>query len=79
MLVYLKGIRKSDLKNITDFLYDREAFVSQQDLNAFLEAAQDLKLKGLQHAKDNIHTDEQNKINVTDTRFIQGLSESARK
>ena len=37
MLVYLKGIRKAQLQNITDFLYNGEAFISQDELKLFLE------------------------------------------
>merc|ERR1719481_596322 len=53
MLVYLKGISKSELENITNFLYDGETFVSQNQLSAFLETAQELKVKGLQTIEEN--------------------------
>ena len=57
MLIYLKGIAILELENITNFLYDGEAFVSQHDLTAFLETAQELKLKGLQSVEENIARD----------------------
>jgi len=46
MLVYLKGILKSELENIIDFIYNGETFVTQQELNSFLVTAQELKVKG---------------------------------
>merc|ERR1712142_177149 len=61
MLVYLKGVRRSELENITNFLYNGETSVAQNDLNAFLETAQELKLKGLQNediSKDNNNSSE---------------------
>ena len=35
MLVYLKGIRKTNLENITNFLYNGETLITQNDLNDF--------------------------------------------
>ena len=53
MLIYLKGVSKIDIENIADFLYDDEALVSQEQLNSFLETAQELKIKGLQNIEDD--------------------------
>ena len=53
MLVYLKGIGKTDLENITNFLYNGETLVTQNELNAFLKTAQELKVKGLQSIEDD--------------------------
>ena len=35
MLVYLKGISRTDLENVTNFLYNGETLVSHQESNAF--------------------------------------------
>merc|ERR1719309_1588569 len=56
MLVYLKGILKSELENIIDFLYNGETFVTQEELNSFLITAQELKVKGLQTVDDETNT-----------------------
>ena len=56
MLVYLKGIAKSELENIIDFLYNGETFVTQEELNSFLVTAQELKVKGLQTVDDETKT-----------------------
>jgi len=53
MFVYLKGITRTDLENITNFLYNGEAFVSQQELPTFLEITQELKVKGLKNVEDS--------------------------
>merc|ERR1719186_1368748 len=39
--IYLKGIER-----VVDFLYNGEAFIAQEDLNKFLEAAKELQIKG---------------------------------
>merc|ERR1719309_1440442 len=56
MLVYLKGVLKSELENIIDFLYNGETFVTQEALNSFLVTAQELKVKGLQTVVDETNT-----------------------
>jgi len=53
MLVYLKGISKTDLENVTNFLYNGETLVTQEELNAFLQTAQELKVTGLQIVEDD--------------------------
>jgi len=53
MLIYLKGISQTEIENIADFLYDGETLVTQHELNAFLETAQELKIKGLQSFEDD--------------------------
>merc|ERR1719186_2111495 len=46
--IYLKGIKKAELECVLDFLYNGEAYIAQEELNKFLEIAQDLNVKGLQ-------------------------------
>merc|ERR1712142_197247 len=52
MLIYLRGIGRKELENITDFLYNGETFVTQEELRSFLEIAQELKVKGLQSSEE---------------------------
>ena len=47
LLIYLKGISSIHLELVTEFLYNGEAFVGQEDLQKFLETAQELQIKGL--------------------------------
>ena len=46
-LVFMRGVRSEDLVAILDFLYFGEANVLRDNLESFLAAAEDLKLKGL--------------------------------
>ena len=47
MLIYLKGIRNAEVECITDFLYNREVFIPQEDLKQFLEIGKELQVEGL--------------------------------
>ena len=47
MLIYLKGISSAELEPLTDFLYNGEAFITQEYLKTFLETARELQIKGL--------------------------------
>jgi len=46
-LLYLKGIKSSELENIIDFIYIGQTQVGQKDLEKFMQAANELKIKGL--------------------------------
>ena len=52
-LLYLKGIRYSDLVSILNFMYHGEVNVAQDELNSFLAAAEELNVKGLTTSNDN--------------------------
>jgi hypothetical protein len=46
-LLYLKGVRFSDLQSVLNFMYHGEVNVAQDELNSFLMVAEDLRIKGL--------------------------------
>ena len=46
-LLYLKGVRFTDLQYVLNFMYNGEVNVAQDELNSFLAVAEDLKVKGL--------------------------------
>ena len=46
LLIYMRGMKFEDLVAIIDFLYCGEANVYQENLDAFLALAEELKLKG---------------------------------
>jgi len=50
-LLYLKGVKYSDLTAVLNFMYHGEVNVAQEDLNSFLAIAEDLKVKGLTQNK----------------------------
>jgi len=46
-LLYLKGVKHTDLVAVLDFMYQGEVNVAQEELNTFLAVAEDLRVKGL--------------------------------
>jgi len=46
-LLYLKGVKYSELISVLNFMYQGEVNVAQEELNSFLSVAEDLKVKGL--------------------------------
>jgi len=46
-LIYLKGIKFSELQLVLSFIYQGEATVAMSDVSSFLAVAEDLELKGL--------------------------------
>jgi len=46
-LLYLKGVKFTDLQSVLNFMYHGEVNVAQEELNSFLAVAEDLKVKGL--------------------------------
>ena len=53
-LLYLRGIRHSELAAVLDFMYQGEVSVAQEDLNTFLSVAEDLKIKGLTQNESDV-------------------------
>ena len=43
-LLYLKGVKFTDLQAVLTFMYNGEVNVAQQDLNSFLSVAKDLEV-----------------------------------
>jgi len=52
-LLYLRGVRHSDLQSVLNFMYHGEVNVAQEELNSFLAVAEDLKVKGLTQNDSN--------------------------
>ena len=46
-LLYLKGVKYTDLAYVLNFMYHGEVNVAQEELNSFLSVAEDLQVKGL--------------------------------
>jgi len=51
--IYLRGIDSDALEYVVDFLYNGEAHIAQEELNKFLETAQELQVKGLQRKQED--------------------------
>ena len=51
-LLYLKGVKYSQLESILSFMYHGETSIGQNDLTAFLSVAEELQVKGLTQKED---------------------------
>ena len=60
-LIYMRGVKSDDLLAIVDFIYHGETNIEQENLDAFLIIAEELKLKGLTGA-DKGSTEDENYI-----------------
>ena len=61
-LLYLKGVKYTDLMAVLNFMYHGEVNVAHEDLNSFLATAEDLKVKGLtQNNSENLPRQETTK------------------
>ena len=57
-LIYMRGIKSDDLVAIVDFLYYGETNIDQENLDSFLNLAEELNLKGLAGGnEDTINND----------------------
>jgi len=52
-LLYLKGVKYTDLQSVLNFMYHGEVNVAQEELNSFLSVAEDLRVKGLTQSQGN--------------------------
>ena len=52
-LIYLKGIKFSDVESVLAFIYEGEVNIEQDNLNTFLKVAEELEVKGLVPGKDH--------------------------
>merc|ERR1712183_724288 len=48
MYIFLKGVDRSQLEQVIDFLYYGEASITQDEMKFFFETAKSLQIKGLQ-------------------------------
>merc|ERR1712198_647165 len=46
-LLYLKGVKFTDLQSVLNFMYHGEVNVAQDEFNSFLAVAEELRVKGL--------------------------------
>ena len=46
-LLYLRGVKYTDLQAVLDFMYHGEVNLAQEELNSFLAVAEELKIRGL--------------------------------
>jgi len=54
-LLYLKGVKYTDMQAVLNFMYQGEVSVAQEELNSFLSVAEELKVKGLTQNDSSSH------------------------
>ena len=54
-LLYMKGVKYTDLQAVLNFMYHGEVNVAQEELNSFLAVAEDLRVKGLTQNQSSSH------------------------
>ena len=64
-LLYLKGVKYSELLSVLNFMYMGEVNVAQEELNSFLSVAEELKVKGLTQGNSGPVSLNENKLNQT--------------
>ena len=58
-LIYMRGVKFEDLKDLVDFLYFGEVNVCQENLDTFLALAEELRSKGLTGTSESKETEKQ--------------------
>jgi hypothetical protein len=64
-LLYLKGVKHSELLAVLNFMYMGEVNVAQEELNSFLSVAEELKVKGLTQGNSGPKSSNENTVNHT--------------
>jgi len=64
-LLYLKGVRFTDLKSVLNFIYNGEVNVAQEELNSFLSVAEDLRIKGLTQSPSDTNASKQKETAIS--------------
>ena len=71
-VVFLRGVKSSQLTSIVDFLYLGEVNIEQDNLNEFLALAEDLQLKGLTQTETETETQTQTQTQAqTQTKTLK--------
>ena len=55
-LLYLGGVRYTDLKAVLDFMYHGEVSIYEEELESFLTLAKNLRVKGLTQGQGGLQT-----------------------
>jgi len=77
-LIYMKGVNAKNMSYIIDFIYHGEVNIFQEELEGFLELADELQLKGLQKTSLG-EQDEKNHFIDEDCSTKTGLNKVSRK
>ena len=79
-LIYLKGVKFSDLASILNFMYLGEASIAQDDLNKFLAVSEELQIKGLTQEEKSVPCPQpQSKYSTSASKDTQAQPKRSRK
>ena len=68
-IIFLRGVKPTELKAIVDFIYHGETNIYQEDLNSFLALAEELQLKGLATGDERNVEYTEKKTTINDQRM----------
>ena len=75
-LIYMKGMKSEDILAIVDFLYYGEANIYQENLDVFLNIAEELQLKGLNGTEETETESKKASLPSTDIQRKNDLFET---
>ena len=75
-LIYLKGIRHKELRQLMSFIYLGEVEVAESDLANFMETASELKIKGLQDTHANGQSKTKSELKIGGQGYVEMQTES---
>jgi len=70
-LLYLKGVKYSDLQSVLNFMYHGEVNVAQEELNSFLSVAEELSVKGLTQNQSSTQNNKSENYSVPKPQIIK--------
>jgi len=70
-LLYLKGVKYSDLQSVLNFMYHGEVNVAQEELNSFLSVAEELSVKGLTQNQSSTQNNKSENYSVPKPQMIK--------
>ena len=73
-LLYLKGVKFTDLVSVLTFMYQGEVNVAQDELNTFLAVSEDLKVKGLTQNNSDRNSNIPSKLDASKHRIKESPS-----
>ena len=73
-LIYMRGVKASDLVALVDFIYQGEANIEQEQLERFLALAEEFEVKGLAGCREEGEAGYQTKPNHQTSSFKQSES-----
>ena len=78
-LLYMRGLKASQLKTVVDFIYFGEVNILQEDLEGFLLLAEELELKGLTGGAEDTGMGKQQTQKETNSEFFKSQYEERLK